>query len=256
MIPSPIHRVLSVTRTHGVASLLMGGQACILYGAAEFSRDIDLAIVADAENLTRLSTALQELEAAVTAVPPFEAPYLERGHAVHFRCGRNDVRGLRIDVMARLRGVDAFPALWARRTTVSLPADAEPPLQVDLLALPDLVAAKKTQRDQDWPMIRRLVEASYFGARDHPTAEHVAFWLRELRTPELLVECASAFPDEARVTARQRLAVARAVEGDPDPVDQELQAEQRRERAADKEYWAPLRAELEALRQGRRAGEG
>jgi hypothetical protein len=174
---------------------------------------------------------------------------------VHFRCGRNDVRGLRIDVMARLRGVDAFPALWARRTTVSLPADAEPPLQVDLLALPDLVAAKKTQRDQDWPMIRRLVEASYFGARDHPTAEHVAFWLRELRTPELLVECASAFPDQARVTARQRLAVARAVEGDPDRVDQELQAEQRRERAADREYWAPLRAELEALRQGRRAGE-
>ena len=58
MIPSPIHRVLSVTRTHGVASLVMGGQACILYGAAEFSRDIDLAIVADAENLTRLSNAL------------------------------------------------------------------------------------------------------------------------------------------------------------------------------------------------------
>jgi hypothetical protein len=26
-------------RTHGVEALLMGGQACVLYGAAEFSRD-------------------------------------------------------------------------------------------------------------------------------------------------------------------------------------------------------------------------
>jgi len=255
LIPSPIHRVLSVTTTHGVASLLMGGQACILYGAAEFSRDVDLAIVADSENLSRLSNALEELEAAVTDVPPFEARYLERGHAVHFRCGRDDVRGLRIDVMARMRGVDAFPALWARRTTLSLPAEADQPLQVDLLALPDLVAAKKTQRDKDWPMIRRLVEANYFGARAQPTPERVAFWLRELRTPELLVECASAFPDEARVAAERRPAVERAAQGDPDRVEQELHAEQLRERAADRAFWAPLRVELEALRHGPRAGE-
>jgi len=39
-----------MTRTHGVQSLLMGGQACILYGAAEFSRDVNLAIVADSAN--------------------------------------------------------------------------------------------------------------------------------------------------------------------------------------------------------------
>jgi len=30
----------------GVRALLMGGQACVLYGAAELSRDIDFAIVA------------------------------------------------------------------------------------------------------------------------------------------------------------------------------------------------------------------
>jgi hypothetical protein len=29
----------------------MGGQACILYGAAEFSRDLDLLVPVDAENL-------------------------------------------------------------------------------------------------------------------------------------------------------------------------------------------------------------
>ena len=31
---------------------------------------------------------------------------------------------------------------------------------VDLLALEDLVYAKKTQRDKDWPMISRLLERS------------------------------------------------------------------------------------------------
>jgi hypothetical protein len=30
----------------------MGGQACVFYGAAEFSRDTDLAILADTANLT------------------------------------------------------------------------------------------------------------------------------------------------------------------------------------------------------------
>jgi hypothetical protein len=41
----------------------MGGQACILYGAAEFSRDIDLAVLASAKNLQHLRDALAELRA-------------------------------------------------------------------------------------------------------------------------------------------------------------------------------------------------
>lgn len=50
----------------------MGGQACVFYGAAEFSRDSDFAILADAENLDRLRGALTELRAGVIAVPPFD----------------------------------------------------------------------------------------------------------------------------------------------------------------------------------------
>ena len=48
----------------------MGGQACVFYGAAEFSRDCDIVILADAENLNRLTTALDELQAHCIAVPP------------------------------------------------------------------------------------------------------------------------------------------------------------------------------------------
>jgi hypothetical protein len=56
-------------------------QACVLYGAAEFSRDTDVAVLAEAENLNRLQRALDELEAERIAVPPFAAEYLARGHA-------------------------------------------------------------------------------------------------------------------------------------------------------------------------------
>jgi hypothetical protein len=64
----------------------MGGQACVLYGAAEFSRDLDIAIGATSDDLRLLRSALVELGASVIAVPAFEAEYLDRGHAVHFRC--------------------------------------------------------------------------------------------------------------------------------------------------------------------------
>jgi hypothetical protein len=44
LIRNPILKVLSSIQTHRVQALLMGGQACVFYGAAEFSRDTDLAI--------------------------------------------------------------------------------------------------------------------------------------------------------------------------------------------------------------------
>ncbi|MBI5385829.1 MAG: hypothetical protein HZA90_14220 [Verrucomicrobia bacterium] len=86
----------------------MGGQACVFYGAAEFSRDSDLVILADAENLRRLQAALSELHADCIAMPPFAAEFLERGHAIHFRCRRPEAAGMRVDVMSKLRGVDPF----------------------------------------------------------------------------------------------------------------------------------------------------
>ncbi|MEO5715195.1 MAG: hypothetical protein ABIT37_17080 [Luteolibacter sp.] len=54
-------------RKHRVQCLLMGGQACVFYGAAEFSRDTDLAVLADA-NLSLLQAALDELQAKLIAV--------------------------------------------------------------------------------------------------------------------------------------------------------------------------------------------
>jgi hypothetical protein len=237
---NPILKVLSSIRAHRVRALLMGGQACVFYGAAEFSRDTDLAILASSENLARLKRALKDLDAEVIAVPPFDIKYLRKGHAVHFRCHHAEALGMRIDVMTKMRGVDSFQKLWLRRTTVSVNDSI-----IELMSLPDLVKAKKTQRDKDWPMVRRLVEVNYFANRENPTREQVRFWFLELRTPELLIELRAA---QGRLPAnlirkRPLLGLVRA--GAQSTVAKALFDEEQSEREADRRYWMPLKSELE-----------
>ena len=58
--------------------------------------------------------------------------------------------------MTKLRGCDEFEQLWLRRTSID---DPNAGFVYELLSIEDLAKAKKTQRDKDWPMIRRLVES-------------------------------------------------------------------------------------------------
>lgn len=246
-LPVPAQTVLMTTQRHGVRALLMDGQACIVYGAAEFSRDVDLAILADPDNLARLRAALDELHAEVIAVPPFDPALLARGHAVHFRCRAAD--NMRLDVMAVMRGVPDFETCWTRRTVFHLEGVGD----VDVLGLEDLVAAKKTRRDKDWPMLRRLVDVHYSEFADEPTSARITFWLRELRTPEALVDCVRRAPEAAAVAAatREATALALRVVAGATPVaaiQAALDAEADQERAADEVYWRPLQQEQEAMR--------
>ena len=222
----------------------MGGQACVLYGAAEFSRDTDLAILASPANLVKLGRALVDPQAEVIAVPPFETRYLLKGHAIHFRCRHPEAAGMRVDVMTKMRGVDPFPRLWRRRTTTMLEDGAT----CDLLSLPDLVRAKKTQRDKDWPMLRRLLEANYFKHRERATPQQLHFWMLELRTPELLMELASAKPQLRRRLKEARALLSFAEPGKEAALADALVKEELAERELDRRYWAPLKKELEQLR--------
>ncbi|MEO5803004.1 MAG: hypothetical protein ABIR24_05705 [Verrucomicrobiota bacterium] len=230
--------------THRVRALLMGGQACVFYGAAEFSRDTDLAILADAANLARLRKALAELRAESIAVPPFELKYLRKGHAIHFRCQHPEALRMRVDVMSKMRGVDSFAKLWRRRTTIQLPDGSA----YELLSLPDLVQAKKTQRDKDWPMIRRLIEANYFENQKRPNKAQIQFWLLELRTPELLIELAKQNGAMCRRLSARRPLLASAASGKKVELERMLTAEESAERKRDQLYWLPLKKELEKLR--------
>ena len=218
----------------------------MFYGAAEFSRDTDLAILANSENLAKLKNALEDLQATVIAVPPFEAEYLRKGHAVHFRCHHPEALSMRVDVMTKMRGVDSFQKLWARRTTLSMDDGT-----IELMSLPDLVQAKKTQRDKDWPMVRRLIEVNYFANRENPSREQIRFWFLELRTPDLLIELAQT---QRRIPAqllRKRPLLELAAAVSKSSLADALLAEEQSERDADRQYWVPLKKELESLRHSR-----
>ncbi len=223
----------------------MGGQACVFYGAAEFSRDMDLAILASSENLARLQTALKDLKAEVIAVPPFDVRYLRKGHAIHFRCNHAEALGMRVDVMTKMRGVSPFTELWKRRTTIEVDDST-----IELMGLPDLVQAKKTQRDKDWPMIRRLVEVNYFANRVTPTKNQIRFWFLELRTPQLLIELARQNRIPPKLL-RQRPLLKELKSEDESLLAKLLIEEEEQVRNADRRYWMPLKKELETLRHAR-----
>ena len=93
------------------------------------------------------------------------------------------ISGTRIDILGKMRGVNNFSAAWGRRREIPVPGMGNIPV----MGLSDLVQSKKTQRDKDWPMIRRLVEADFFNTTEPPSAEQFQVWLLECRTPDLLI---------------------------------------------------------------------
>jgi hypothetical protein len=244
MTLSPIPKVLSTFLEHNVKALLIGGQACILYGAAEFSRDIDITIMISPENIGNLEKVLYELNAERIFYPSLSEEVLKNGHACHFRCRREDIKGLRIDVLGRMRGVDTFPELWNRRREIQLSGIG----LVPVIGLADLVKTKKTQRDKDWPMIRRLVEADLYNAGDNPDDSEILFWLTECRTPELLISLAVKYPDMAVEISKVRLLISSALSGNKEELQRLLRDEEDREREADRQYWEPLKKQLEGWR--------
>ena len=97
-------------------------------------------------------------------------------------------------------------------------------------------------------MIRRLMEAHFFQNNNRPSSTQIGFWLRELRTPELLVEIAQKHMRIARRIVRSRSLLALAMLGKTVELEKALITEETEERKQDRCYWLPLRKELEKLR--------
>jgi len=249
LIQTPIRQVLLTMQASGTRTLLMGGQACVFYGAAQVSKDVDFLILADDANFKKLADALAVLAASRIAVPAFDPAVLERGHAVHYRCFAPGVEGLRIDIMSRLRDLSSFGHLWERRTTIG---DAEGH-EFHLLSVPDLVKAKKTQRAKDWPVIEALVAIHFRENGPNPQPDWIEFWLKEARSPELLVELTSRFPVETAQLEIERPLLALAKSGNLPALRTALDAEVRAEQDKDRLYWEPLKRELEEFRRMQRS---
>ena len=146
--------------------------------------------------------------------------------------------------MSKMRGAPAFSRLWARRQEIDLPGIGA----IGVVSLGDLVRIKKTQRDKDWLMIRRMIEADLSRHEWAGDAARIAFWLQECRSPGFLVELARRFPAQARSESRRRPALRLALAGKNVALRRALDREEQRERRADRVYWRPLRRELEKWR--------
>lgn len=219
----------------------MGEQACVFYGGAEFSRDCDIVILVNAINLNKLDLALDELQAQCIAVPDKNWKYLDRGHAIHFRCKHPDAVDMRLDVMSKMRGCDDFPLLWERRTTI----EDESGFKYEVIGIEDLVKAKKTQREKDWPMIRRLVDSHYAEFCDAPNQDQIQFWFRESRSPEVLMALAKQYPKLLDESMKQRSLLIDAKTENQEALHESLDLERKAEMQQDYQYWQPLIKELE-----------
>lgn len=222
----------------------MGGQACVYYGALQISKDVDFLVDSDNENLARLSDALRELKAERIAVPSFSKEYLEKGHSIHFRCKIPEAKDLRVDVMSKLRAMPDFETLYDRREEVQLSTGEK----VAIMGRLDLIQAKKTQRDKDWPVISRLAELHYLQHRQQPTADRLQFWFSELRSEEPLLELAKEFPSEANAFSAKRKLIDLAIRNDRLALSRALAEEVILIKELDREFWKPLKAELEQMR--------
>lgn len=243
MTQNPILKVLFTLNRYKVKYLLIGGQACIIYGAAEFSRDSDIAILCTPQNIEKLKEALRALKAKNIYVPPLEIKYLKKGHACHFRCESEGVKGLRIDVIYKLRGCDEFKELWKRREIILFEGKV-----INVINLADLVKSKKTQRDKDWLMLKRLVDNDILLNWNNPAREKIKWWFYECRDSNYLIKLSKRFPSFAKDCSRERKLLKFAIKKDKKSLDRALKIEEDIEHKKDKDYWQPLRKELEILR--------
>ena len=183
----------------------MGGQACVFYGAAEFSRDTDFAILADAANLARLRQALAELRAEPIAVPPFELKYLRRGHAVHFRCqhpealadarGRDVKNARRGGFRQTLETADNFATSRRRQLRFAIAAR--------------LGAGQENATRQGLADDPPAGRGELFWEPQKAAGAQIRFWLAELRTTQLLVEVARKSRSRGNFPANARCCVWR-----------------------------------------------
>ena len=123
--------------------------------------------------------------------------------------------------MSKVRGLPDFDTLWSRRTTLETADET-----IEVLSLPDLVTAKKTQRDKDWPMITRLVEAHYAQHAQASEDAIIDFWLRELRSPAILIEVAGSAPQVCQRLKAIRPLLGLAAAGDEALLAKALRAEE------------------------------
>ncbi len=156
--PFDPERLITVLGRHHVAYVLVGAMAARLYGFPRMTADADITPLRDVENLTRLATALREIDARVftDAIPeglPFDvsARTLERGEMWNLVTTAG-----RLDVIFSPAGTNGFPDLAATAEAFEVFG-----VHVAVASLRDILrskeAADRPQDRQDALVIREML---------------------------------------------------------------------------------------------------
>jgi hypothetical protein len=150
--PPRFFELLRVLREYEVEFVLIGGFAVGLHGYVRATKDIDIVLAPNPENLSRLWNALIDLEAQPAELEDFrpeEMPVdlslealIEGGGnwALYTRLGR-------LDVMQWVKGIDSYDALRANAQRVDEPSIGHP---IWVAGRDDLVSMKEAAgRDID-----------------------------------------------------------------------------------------------------------
>jgi hypothetical protein len=243
-----------------VAWLLISGQATVLYGAADFSEDIDIWIEPSAANLTRFRAALADIGAHYYKLtPPLELRYLQAGHGFHFTLGPSKEYGFFLDVMGHPPRTPNFRQ--AQRDSRKFVTDWG---KLWTIGLRDLIELKKTQRLADYPIVSSLTLRCL--EESSPSPGDLAWAANNLFTVESFFSFNERFPAWVQsapeeVPASLTRWAGRSFEEIPEETIGDatrwIAGAMARHQRADRQYWRSIIAELRNLRsQGLLAEEG
>jgi hypothetical protein len=146
--------------TEGARYLLISGQACVLYGASQFTEDVDLWLQPAARDLAGLLRSLAKVKAVVHKLtPPPSLSLVQRGHGFHFLIPPDTY----LDVMGRPPRVGPFSTALSRARRMKTDWGTLP-----VVAPEDLVLLKRTNRPSDYEAITNLVRLRRAEAPDDP----------------------------------------------------------------------------------------
>lgn len=219
----------------GVESLLISGQASVLYGAATFSEDIDVWVRPGRVNVFRFLRALARCRARVYKLtPPLTPTFLAAGHGFHFTIPDRPAP-VYLDMMSHPPRVGSFSR--ARQDALRM---RTPWGEIPVVSVRDLVELKKTRRLSDYEVISSLVVIALSG-REKPTRSDLQWAAR------------NSFRVEDRLRFLQDLGRPSRLSRCRDAIAQEVSRHQRR----DTNYWMKRLRDLRRLhRQGSLLREG
>jgi len=140
MFPPDFKELLSVFNSRKVRYLMIGGYAVTLHAQPRATKDLDLLVSPDADNVKALYAALAEFGAPIGGLTA--ADFMEPD--MFFRMGAPP---LMVDIIPAIKGVD-FESAWGRRTDIEI--DPESGLRAWVISRGDLIAAKlAARRPQD-----------------------------------------------------------------------------------------------------------